>query len=95
MEAYVITKIVEYWLHLWCFIICAIVNDNDSTIWAVLKYLEIGAWEQLMNSSKVKPDEKIPLLYFLADSIHWVKVFYNYIYVIANYIKYYHCKCTK
>ena len=57
MEASDILKMVEDAVYNQLFIIDVIVNDDDSTMQAVLKYPYIGVRGQVLKSSKVNIDE--------------------------------------
>ena len=77
MEASAILKMVEDAFYNLFFIIDAIVSDNGSTMWAVIKHQSKGARGQALKQSKVKLDTKIPEPSFLADLSHRVKVVEN------------------
>ena len=57
MEAGEILEMVEYTFHHRCFIIDVIVSNNDITTQGVLNHLSIGAQGEVLQSSKVKPEE--------------------------------------
>ena len=95
MEDGEILKMVEYALRHLCFIIDVIVSNNDSTMQDVPKHPSIGAQGQVMNSSKVKLDEEIPVPSFLAYPSYRVEVVANNICSIVNDGKARQCGCTK
>ena len=84
MEASVILKMLEDAFCDRFFIVDAIVSDDDRTMRAVLKHPLIGFWVQVLKTSKVKLDEKIPEPSFLADPSHRLKVVAKHIFSIVK-----------
>ena len=84
MEADIILKMVEDEFWHFCFIIDVIVNNNDSTMQAVIKHPSRDARGKVLKSSKEKLDKEIPVSYFLAHPSHHVKVFATHIFSIDN-----------
>ena len=62
---------------------------------SVLKHTSRGSQVQVIKSYKVKLDEEIPLLSFIADHSHHVKVVAKNISSILNYGKYQRSGCNK
>ena len=95
MEDGKILKMVEDAFRDQFFVIGAIVGDDDSTMIAVLKHLSIGSRGQVMRSSKGKLDEEMPVISFLADPSHHVKVVAKHSFSIVNDGKAKQYGCTK
>ena len=82
---------VEYvFLHSY-FITYFTVGDNYSTIQTVLKHTSRGSQGQVLNSSKGKLDDEIPVPSLLAYPSHRVKVVYRHIFFISNNGKAHRC----
>ena len=95
MKASVIMKMVEDAFYNCFFVIDFIISNDYITIQAVLKHPSKGARGQVLNSSKVKLDEKIPESSFLVDPSHHVKVVSKHIFSIINKGRAQRCGCTK
>ena len=88
-------KMVEDAYYNQFFIVDVIVSDNDSTMQSMLKNPLIGFRVQVLNSCKVKIDEKIPESSFLADLSHRVRFVAKHIFSIVNKRSAQRFGCTK
>ena len=95
MEDSAILKMVEYAFYNRFFIIDVIVSDDENKIRALIKYPSKGSLGQVIKASKVKLDEEIPDLSFLADPYHSVKVVANHTFSVVKESRAQRCGCTK
>ena len=95
MLAGVIIKMVEDAFRHRCFIIDAIISNNNIKMQDVIKYSSRGAWVKVPKSSKGNLDDETPVLSFLSDPYYQVKVVSKHVFAIGNYRKVQRYGCTK